>query len=307
MGVLGAFVFAAQMVNFSIPGTGSSGHIGGGVLLAALLGPCAGVLVLASVLVIQALFFADGGLLALGANVFNLGVIPCLIVTPLLYRPLAGNRQRRWRIMLASLATAICSLQLGSLGVVLETVASGISELPLRSFLLVMQPIHLAIGVVEGVATAGVILYVANAHPELVRQGPLRRFRARRLIGLLALVSVLVAGVLSWLASDHPDGLEWSIASVSGSAELDEQQTPMHQRLAQLQRHTAVLPEYTTPSLGNATTQSEDSQAWSWADPSTSIAGFVGGILTLVLVLTLTAVLRLVPRRAVLGSGQGDA
>ena len=73
MGVAGAFVFAAQMVNFAIPGTGSSGHIGGAVLLAALLGPSPAFLVMAGVLLIQALFFADGGVLAWGCNLFNLG------------------------------------------------------------------------------------------------------------------------------------------------------------------------------------------------------------------------------------------
>ena len=95
MGMLGAFVFAAQMVNFSIPGTGSSGHLGGGLLLAILLGPHAALVVIASVLTVQALFFADGGLLALGANLFNLGVLPCFVVYPLVYRPLAGRRRRR--------------------------------------------------------------------------------------------------------------------------------------------------------------------------------------------------------------------
>ena len=78
MGVMGAFVFAAQMVNFAIPGTGSSGHIVGGVLLAALLGPWAGFLTLASVLIIQCLVFADGGLMALGCNIINMGAMTAL-------------------------------------------------------------------------------------------------------------------------------------------------------------------------------------------------------------------------------------
>lgn len=68
MGVMGAFVFAAQMINFTIPGTGSSGHLGGGMLLAAILGPYAGFIAMASILIIQALFFADGGLIALGCK-----------------------------------------------------------------------------------------------------------------------------------------------------------------------------------------------------------------------------------------------
>ncbi len=72
------------MINFTIPGTGSSGHIGGGILLAMLLGEFPALLTIASVLVIQCLIFADGGLLALGANIFNMGVIPCLIVFPII-------------------------------------------------------------------------------------------------------------------------------------------------------------------------------------------------------------------------------
>ena len=83
MGVVGAFIFAAQMINFTIPGTGSSGHIGGGMILAILLGPHAAFLTMASVLFIQALFFADGGLLALGCNIFNLGFFPCFLAYPL--------------------------------------------------------------------------------------------------------------------------------------------------------------------------------------------------------------------------------
>ena len=86
MGVLGAFIFAAQMINFTIPATGSSGHLGGGMILAILLGPYAAFLTMASVLTIQALFFADGGLLALGCNIFNLGFFPCFLVYPLIYQ-----------------------------------------------------------------------------------------------------------------------------------------------------------------------------------------------------------------------------
>ena len=71
MGVLGSFIFAAQMINFTIPGTGSSGHLGGGMILTVLLGPYAAFLVTASVLTVQALFFADGGVLALCCNIFN--------------------------------------------------------------------------------------------------------------------------------------------------------------------------------------------------------------------------------------------
>ena len=91
MGVAGAFVFAAQMLNFAIPGTGSSGHLGGALLLAILLGPEAAFLVMASILAVQALFFADGGLLALGCNIFNLGFFPAFVAYPLVYRRIVGD------------------------------------------------------------------------------------------------------------------------------------------------------------------------------------------------------------------------
>src|SRR3989339_1834028 len=99
MGVIGAFIFAAQMINLTIPGTGSSGHLGGGMILAVLLGPHAAFLVMASVLTVQALFFADGGLLALGCNIWNLGVYPCFVAWPLIYKPLAGDSRSARRIL----------------------------------------------------------------------------------------------------------------------------------------------------------------------------------------------------------------
>src|SRR5512147_1567946 len=153
MGVLGAFLFAAQMINFTIPATGSSGHLGGGLLLAILLGPHPAFLTIASVLFVQALFFADGGLLALGCNIFNMGFIPAFIVYPFVYRKLVGRDPGRLRLTLATMAAAIVGLQLGPFSVVLETLFSGVSALPFAPFLLLMQPVHLAIGVVEGFVT----------------------------------------------------------------------------------------------------------------------------------------------------------
>ncbi len=132
MGVAGAFVFAAQMLNFTIPATGSSGHLGGALMLAILLGPEAAFLVIASVLAVQALFFADGGLLALGANIFNLGFFPAFVAYPLIYRRIVGDGPAfdRRRVIVGSMLAAIVGLQLGAFAVVLETTASGITELP---------------------------------------------------------------------------------------------------------------------------------------------------------------------------------
>jgi len=148
MGVMGAFIFAAMMINFTIPGTGSSGHIGGGMILTVILGPYAAFLVLASVLMVQALFFADGGLLALGCNIWNLGIYPCFIAYPLIYKPIAGDGTSTKRIYIAAIVSVVIALQLGAFSVVLETFSSGRSELPFSTFVLLMQPIHLAIGFV---------------------------------------------------------------------------------------------------------------------------------------------------------------
>jgi len=221
MGVGASFVFAAQMLNFAIPGTGSSGHIGGGLLLAALLGPHGAFLAMASILAVQALFFADGGLLALGCNVFNLGFFPCFIAYPLLFEPIAGTPPTRGRLAAASMVAAIVGLQLGAFFVVMETKLSGVAALPTGAFLLLMQPIHLAIGVVEGLATSAVLLFMWRARPEALHAfaGPQVAGGARRFgklgAGLLT-AALVMGGVLSWFSSSRPDGLEWSLAKVAG-------------------------------------------------------------------------------------------
>ena len=149
MGVMGAFVFAAQMINFTIPGTGSSGHLCGGMLLAAIVGPYAAFLTVIGVLLIQCLLFADGGLMALGANIWNMAFYGCF-VGGLIWRTFTRKGLNRAKIIAASLIGCILSLQLGAFSVSVETLASGITALPFGAFLLAMQPIHLAIGAVEG-------------------------------------------------------------------------------------------------------------------------------------------------------------
>lgn len=279
MGVLGAFIFASQMLNFSIPGTGSSGHLGGGMILAVLLGPYAAFLVMASVLSVQALFFADGGLLALGANVFNLGFFPAFIAYPLIYRRIVGASPTRNRLIAGAMAAAIVGLLLGALGVVAETAASGVSELPFATFAAAMLPIHLAIGVVEGLVTAGVVLFVKSARPEL-----LDRISARKALGGLDLKNVLAGlllaavvagGALSWFASTNPDGLEWSIAGVTGVQEIERTGSAAHDTSANIQDRTALLPDY-----GNG----------SRAD--TSLSGLAGGGITLLVAVGVGFILR---------------
>lgn len=289
MGVLGAFVFAAQMINFTIPATGSSGHLAGGMILAILLGPYAAFLTLASVLTVQALFFADGGLLALGCNIFNMGFFACFIGYPLIYKKIAGGRPGQGRILAGAMIAAIVSLQLGAFGVVLETLFSGVSELPFATFLLLMQPIHLAIGVVEGLATTAVVMFIWKARPEIlsaaVTPAPSGAISIKKVAIALLAAAVIIGGVLSWFASTHPDGLEWSMFKTAGKEELDKPQSGPHASLEELQKKTAILPDYGFKA-GEAKSEEGKSQAWPHVDSGTSVSGFVGGALTL-----LTAVL----------------
>ncbi|HJV34011.1 energy-coupling factor ABC transporter permease [Geomonas sp.] len=284
MGVLGAFLFAAQMINFTIPATGSSGHLGGGLLLAILLGPHAAFLTIASVLMVQALFFADGGLLALGCNIFNMGFFPAFVVYPLVYKPLVGANPTRSRLTAVTMLSAVLGLQLGPLAVVLETCFSGISSLPLNSFLLLMQPIHLAIGIVEGLVTVAIVLFVRQARPEIMQGAvdatPLGGRSLRGVVLAFLGAAVLTGGVLSWYASKNPDGLEWAIAKISGKSELPGPENGLHKILASLQERTAIFPDYDFKKT-KAKAAKEEPKPDAALHPGTSIAGIVGGFIAL--------------------------
>jgi cobalt/nickel transport system permease protein len=298
MGVLGAFIFAAQMINFTIPATGSSGHLGGGMILAILLGPYAAFITLASVLTVQALFFADGGLLALGCNIFNLGIFPCFLAYPLIYKPIAGENPNQKRILTGALLSAVVALQFGAFGVVVETVLSGISALPFSTFALLMQPIHLGIGIVEGLVTATVVSFIWRARPEILGYAtsthPLDNLGLRKVLVGLLVVTIVTGGTLSWFASSNPDGLEWAIQKVTGTEELDDPEHGIHASLARLQEKLAFLPDYgfKVTETQEAAAPLEEAEAWPTIEAGTTVAGLVGGILTLAMAALLGLLLR---------------
>lgn len=286
MAVASALIFAGQMINYTIPGTGSSGHLCGGMLLSALLGPQAGFLSMVVILAIQALFFADGGLLALGANCWNMAFYGCFVGYYLIWRPMMRGRlfaargekaAMRVKITLASILGCVLTLQLGAFSVVLETSLSGITELPFGAFAAIMQPIHLAIGAVEGLITAAVLLFVYEARPALIMDAAPTagetggKLSLKATLAVLAVVVVLVGGALSLFASSNPDGLEWSLfgnsdAGYSGNMALDEEnygvQSAAAEAAASVQEKTAFLPDYAF--------QNSDSAA------GTSVSGLVG-------------------------------
>lgn len=287
MGVLGAFVFTAQMINFTIPGTGASGHLGGGLMLAILLGPYASFLVMASVLTVQALFFADGGLLALGCNIWNLGVYPCFVAYPLIYLPLTKKSRDKGRILPATFLSSVVGLQMGAFSVVIETLLSGRSELPLGTFLLLMQPIHLVIGAVEGIATAGIITFIRNTRPELldsiIESRPAATgITSKKIILTFFLMAVITGGALSWLSSGRPDGLEWSIEKIYGKTELPDRDDVISPILNKVQGNTAVLPDYDFRGKKEGSKKQEVATiSWPETQGGKSISGIIGALIVL--------------------------
>ncbi len=292
MAVTAALVFAGQMINYTIPGTGSSGHMCGGMLLTGLLGPQAGFLSMIVILAIQCLFFADGGLLALGANIWNMAFYGCFVGYYLIWRPIMRSNlfsgmgtkaAGRAKIILASLLGCIITLQLGAFSVVAETSLSGITELPFGTFLGIMLPIHLAIGLIEGLITSAVLLFVYESRPELLRDvqtgGEKSKGSLAKTIVVLALAAAIVGGGLSLLASSNPDGLEWSLfgnseAGYSENMGLDEDdfgvQSAAADKAAGIQEKTSFLPDYAFADSDSAA--------------GTTVSGLVGSTIVAALV-----------------------
>jgi cobalt/nickel transport system permease protein len=269
------------------------------MLLAILLGPSAGYLTMASILLIQALFFGDGGLLAFGCNVFNLGFYTCFIAYPMVYKWITRKGLTAKKIFGASLASALIGLQLGSFSVVLQTLFSGKTELPFGSFLILMQPIHLAIGIVEGLVTAAIVTFVWKARPEIIEKAAIGEAIGgisikKVLVGLLIAV-VLVGGSLSWFASENPDGLEWSMEKTAGTAEL-EAQGGIYKIFSEIQSKTAFLPEYGFRNIEDHTL-ADDNQSWPAVNAGTSVSGIVGGALTLALAALMGFIISMVKRK----------
>jgi cobalt/nickel transport system permease protein len=271
MGVMGAFIFAVQMLNFTIPATGSSGHLSGGILLAAMIGGAPALLSMSAILIIQCLFFADGGLLALGCNIFNMGVVPCLIIYPLIFKLFIKKSITPGRITVASVSASIIALQIGAFCVVLETLASGAIGLSFSSFVLLMQPIHLAIGIAEGIATAAILCFVHKMRPEIIERSP-----SNSVIATFAIAALIAGGALSIFASSNPDGLEWALEKAAIAMEFGEKE-PIK---------TAFMPDY------NFINDEEDF--------GTSVAGIAGGILTFLLAIFIAFVISAVKKRNLL-------
>jgi cobalt/nickel transport system permease protein len=284
MGVLGAFVFAAQMVNFPLPlVAGTSGHIVGAVLLAILLGPAAAVVVMSSIIIVQCLIFQDGGLLALGCNIINMGIIPCFIgyciwltgkgkgeekseIRDLKFEigkqkecnksACAGTSVRQYFVIVLA---CVVGVEAGA------AMASRVLAVPISTFMAVMLGVHLAIGLVEGVLTAAVLGYLGRVRPEVLRVAPAGQVNYRKAIIGLGIAAVVVAGGLSLIASKLPDGLDHVCVQ-----RVHENSHGAAATASTIQSHTAIMPDYSL--------RGSDAAGW------TSFAGVSGAGIVMTLI-----------------------
>jgi cobalt/nickel transport system permease protein len=318
MGVLGAFVFAGQMINVTLPGMpGTSGHLGGGVLLAIVLGPAAAIVTMAAILIVQCLMFQDGGLLALGCNILNMGVVPCLLGWGL-YRALLGAPEAAppWRQYLAAWAACVAGVTLGAALVPLEAAVSGVMNIPLTGFLAVMVGVHLIIGFVEGLITFAVVAYLRKVRPALVGAPAVgtepRRLGRKPVLATLLATALILAGGISWLASRQPDGLEWSyqVHRYGDAAEPVKAPSGLVARVDDWQSRYALLPDYGRRSAplgqtpGEAPSETEAPDAWPGVSGWGSLAGLLGTVVTLAVVYVVAVLLR---RRRTLPGGARQA
>jgi cobalt/nickel transport system permease protein len=259
MGVMAAFIFAAQMINFPVAG-GTSGHMLGGALAAMTLGPWAGMLVMTVVIGVQALLFQDGGLVVMGANIFNMGLLTAVVGS--LYFVVAENQNRGVRLLVAGVL-AWLSVMAGALATSFELWLSGTS--PLQVVVPAMLGVHALIGLGEALVTVAALAFITQVRPDLLKTKAAHG-GGRGWIVAGMIVALLVV-VLSPLASAFPDGLE-RVAIDMGFDPLAAA-APYE-----------LLPDYTIPFLGE-----------------TTISGIAAGAIGVLIVAGLAVVIGRVVRR----------
>ena len=254
MGVMAAFIFAAQMLNFPVAG-GTSGHFLGGALAAIVLGPWAGILVMTAVVGVQGFLFQDGGLLVMGANLFNMGILTAAIGFGL-YRVFV-NRDRKPRMVVAGLGAWLATMA-AALLTALQLWISGTSHLDI--VVPAMLGVHALIGIGEALITVATLAFIEQTRPDLLQAEKSATAGGRGWIVAGILLSLL-AVLISPLASGNPDGLE-RVAEDLGFLESG------------LEAPYQILPDYTLPLLGETAI-------------STILAGAVGALVVLGLLILL--------------------
>lgn len=232
MGVMAAFIFAAQMINFPVAG-GTSGHLIGGMLAAVLLGPWAAVLVMTSVVAVQALLFQDGGLLVLGFNIFNMGIVSVFVgyaAYDWIRRALNNTRTAQ---LVGAAAGAWLGVLAAAIAASLELAVSGTS--PLEVVLPAMVGVHILIGIGEALITVAAVAFIQQTRPDLTGAAAAVEARGSTWVAV-GLVLALVVVLVSPLANPNPDGLE-RVAEDHGFIEAAED--PPYE----------VIPDYQAPFI----------------------------------------------------------
>lgn len=258
VGVLAAAIFAGQMLNFSVAG-GTSGHLLGAALAVLLVGPWPAVLVMTSVVMVQALVFQDGGILTLGANLFNMAIVGVAVAyfVSTLFKRWFGDK--RWATLLSAFAAGWFSIFIAALAASLELALSGTS--PANIAIPAMGGVHALIGIGEGLITLGAVSLLLTSKPQLLERGSQAKVKSS-FIWIAGLVLTLLLLIISPLASSKPDGLEW-VAEKLGFL-IMAQDASYH-----------IIPDYVLPGIQN--------QAL-----ATILAGGVGVVIVLALVMVMT-------------------
>lgn len=234
MGVLAAAIFAGQMLNFAVAG-GTSGHLMGAALATILMGPWAAILIMTSVVSIQALIFQDGGLLVLGANIFNMAIVGVAAAYMVYRTVLKISGENKKGILVSGFSAAWISVLLAALSVALQLAVSGTS--PARLAIPAMAGVHALIGIGEGLITAGALAFILSVRPDLISQNKsnLAESRFVWVVGFLLAVALVIAAPL---ASTRPDGLE--MVAMQGGF-IDQVRAPLFE----------IIPDYLIPGMAN--------------------------------------------------------
>jgi cobalt/nickel transport system permease protein len=233
MGVLAAFIFAAQAINFPIA-AGTSGHLLGGALAAIVMGPWAATIIMTAVIAVQALLFQDGGILVMGWNILNMGVFTAFTgyaVYALMRRMLGEGAQSR---LVSAFVGAWLSVEVGAIATAFELAVSGAS--PLRLALPAMAGVHALIGLGEALITTGAIALLQAVRPKVLETAETAPGRRGVNFIVASVIVALVIAILSPQASASPDGLEF-VAEEQGFLGLSLD--PLYE----------ILPDYTVPFI----------------------------------------------------------
>ena len=294
MGIMGAFIFAAQMINFQLPAMpGTSGHMVGAVLLAIILGPHAGAIAISSVVIVQCLIFQDGGLLALGCNIINMGLVPSYLGY-FLYKSFTAGPFSNLRTYIGAMLGCVIAIEVGAVLVPIQAALSGVLVVPFATFLVTMLGVHFLVGVVEGLITVAVLGYIQQVRPDILGDSLAGKVRLSKkaVLATLAVFTVITAAGISLFACGFPDGLEWSYAERPDQPDFEPMVSNEDHTVAKVddfQAKYSPLPDYSIRTSGmGKVTEEEISVAAGW----TSFAGVTGAGLTMVFVWLTARILR---------------